>query len=134
MAMRWLFGILILSALADCRGKDEEEEPLTPETFQASCLKLLQTSCERFTDCLAPLRTDPGKTRDDYIRECIADNMRTEGACAERFARAECPAEEKAATDRCEPRVRAAECSALCGGSSFVFCWSPCLYVCPAKK
>jgi hypothetical protein len=119
------------AALAGCGG---DKEAVTPETFAASCQQLLQTSCERYTDCLAPKRTDGGPTRDDYIRQCISDNERSDGRCMDRFARSECPAEEQAASERCEHDVRNAQCSALCTGDDFIFCWHPCLYFCPPKQ
>ena len=121
----------MLASLAACGcGK----EAVTAQTFADACQKLLQTSCERYTDCLAPTRTDPSKTRDDYIRECIADNERTDGTCQDRYQKAECRQEEQDAYVTCEREVRGAQCSALCTGTDSGFCWHPCGYFCPPKN
>jgi hypothetical protein len=111
-----------------------EKEAVNAQTLANSCNKLLETSCQRFTDCLPPTGNDAGKTREQRIAECIADNVSKEGSCMDRFAQSECPDEEQGAYVRCEEEVRGAQCSALCSGTDFVFCWHPCLYFCPPKK
>jgi hypothetical protein len=130
MRSGWFLLLLPVLMAAGCGDKKPE---VTQETLAASCRRYLQTSCERYTDCLAPSRTDTSKSRDDYIKECVANNVLQDGACMDRFARSECPAEEQEANDRCEGNVRKAECSSLCAGEDFIFCWHPCLYYCPPR-
>jgi hypothetical protein len=125
--------LALVSALAACHDK-EEAEPVTQESFAASCLKHLQTSCERYTDCLAPHRPDTGKTREEQIRGCVDEALRTEGSCEQRFARSECPTEAKFAADTCEKEIREAQCSDLCPTFAMTtFCRHPCYYYCPAR-
>ena len=127
MLTRLACAILMPLLLSGCGGADDA---VTPEAFAASCLKYLRTSCERFTDCLAPQRMDASKSRDDYINACIAENTQRQGSCMERFAKSVCAAEEKAAADRCEQELHGAQCTAICTGTDFIQCSWPCVYFC----